>query len=133
MQEKQEHQSRYERGWQRLLEMDSQAGQRILDGLQEVAPDLASAIIEVVFGEIYTRPELDLKQRQLVTITALTTLGDTEQQLDFHFNAALKVGLSAKEIVEALIQCVPFVGIPRVFNALGLAKQVFARRGIALH
>lgn len=122
--------SRYERGWQRLLELDSQAGQRILDGLQAIAPDLATMIIEFAFGDIYSRSGLDPKQRQLVTMTALVTLGDTEPQLDFHLNAALNVGLTPTEIVEALVNCVPFIGVPRVFNALGQAKRVFAHRGI---
>ncbi|HLZ63394.1 MAG TPA: carboxymuconolactone decarboxylase family protein [Ktedonosporobacter sp.] len=131
-QERPQHQdlSRYERGWQRLLELDSQGGQRILDGLQAIAPDLATAIIEFAFGDIYSRSGLDLKQRQLITLTALTTLGNSEVQLEFHLNAALNVGLEPDEIVEAFINCVPFIGVPRVFNALGVAKRVFLSRNI---
>lgn len=122
--------SRYERGWQRLLELDSQAGQRILDSLQVIAPDLATAIIEFAFGDIYSRSGLDLKQRQLVTIASLVTLGDCEPQLEFHINAGLNVGLKPSEIVEALMNCVPFVGVPRVFNALGVAKRIFISRNV---
>jgi 4-carboxymuconolactone decarboxylase len=131
-QERSQHRdlSRYERGWQRLLELDSQGGQPIIDGLQAIAPDLATAIIEFAFGDIYSRSGLTLKQRQLITLTALITLGDSEPQLEFHLNAALNVELEPGEIVEAFINCVPFIGVPRVFNALGVAKRVFLSRNI---
>ncbi len=129
---KRKEQSRYERGWQRLLELDSQGGQPIVDGLQAIAPDLATAIIAFAFGDIYSRSGLDLKQRQLVTIACLVTLGDSEPQLEFHLGAALNVGLEPAEVVEALMNCVPFVGVPRVFNALGVAKRLFLSRDIQI-
>ncbi len=126
----QEEQSRYERGWKRLEELDSQAGQRVIEALQDTAPDLASYIIEFAFGDIHARPGLDLKQRQLVIIATLVPQGDCEAQLELHINAGLNVGLTAREIVEAIMQCAPFTGFPRVFNALGVVKRVFARRNI---
>ncbi|UUZ82501.1 carboxymuconolactone decarboxylase family protein [Paenibacillus sp. P26] len=118
--------SRYERGWERLRELDSQAGRRLTDALQDIAPDLAVYITEFVFGDVYTRPGLDLQRRRLVTITALLSLGDCETQLELHITGGLNAGLTKQEIVEAMIQCAPFTGFPRVFNALRTAKRVFA-------
>jgi 4-carboxymuconolactone decarboxylase len=65
----------YQRGWERLMEVDAAGGERVIESLQDVAPDLGRYVIEFAFGEIYQRPVLDLRQRQLITISALTTLG----------------------------------------------------------
>jgi alkylhydroperoxidase/carboxymuconolactone decarboxylase family protein YurZ len=82
------------------------------------------------FGEIYLRPGLDLRQRQLVTITALTTLGGAEAQLEVHINAGLNVGVTAREVVEAILHCIPYTGFPRVLNAILVAKRVFEERDV---
>lgn len=113
------------------MEVDAESGQRVIESLKDVAPDLGRYVVEFAFGDIYQRPGLDLRQRQLVTLAALTTLGDTGPQLDVHINASLNVGLSPAEIVEALMHCVPYTGFPRVLNAVFVAKRVFAERGVS--
>lgn len=125
-----EQSERYQRGWQRLMEVDAEGGQRVIESLEDVAPDLGRYVIEFAFGDVYRRPGLDLRQRQLVTISALTTLGGAEPQLEVHVNAALNVGLTAREVVEAMLQCIPYTGFPRVLNAIFVAKRVFAERDI---
>lgn len=121
---------RHERGWKQLVEVVGEGGQRVIESLQNVAPDLGRYIVEFAFGDIYCRPGLDLKQRQLVTIGSLTTLGGCDPQLSGHINAALNVGLTPEEIVEAILHCSPFAGFPRVVNAIALAKIVFEERDI---
>jgi 4-carboxymuconolactone decarboxylase len=86
---------RFSRGWDRLSEIDGEAGRRVLESLADVAPDFGRYIVEFAFGDVYSRPGLDIRRRQLVTIAALTTLGGAEPQLAVHINAALNVGLSA--------------------------------------
>jgi 4-carboxymuconolactone decarboxylase len=113
------------------MEVDSEAGKKVIESLRDVAPDLGRYVVEFTFGEIYQRPALDLRQRQLVTISALTTLGGAESQLEVHVNAGLNVGLTAAEVVEAIIQCVPYTGFPRVLNAIFTAKRVFEERGVS--
>jgi 4-carboxymuconolactone decarboxylase len=125
-----ERSERYERGWQRLTEVDAAGPERVIESLRDIAPDLGRYVIEFGFGDIYLRPGLDLRQRQLITITALTTLGDTAPQLEVHVNAALNVGLSPREIVETIIHCAPYAGFPRALNAIFVAKRVFAERGV---
>jgi 4-carboxymuconolactone decarboxylase len=122
---------RFQRGWRRLMEVDAAGGERVIDSLQEVAPDLGRYIVEFAFGDIYSRPVLDLRQRQLVTISALTSLGGAEPQLEVHLNAALNVGLTAREIVEAIMHCAPYTGFPRVLNATFVAKRVFEARDVS--
>jgi 4-carboxymuconolactone decarboxylase len=121
---------RYERGWNRLKEVDGEQGERVINSLQNIAPDLGRFVIEFAFGDIYTRPGLDLKQRQLVTLSSLITMGGCEPQLEVHVNAALNVGLSPREIVETVIHCAPYTGFPRVLNAIRVVQGVFERRGV---
>jgi 4-carboxymuconolactone decarboxylase len=120
-----EQSERFERGWQRLIEVDADGGERVVESLKDVAPDLGRYVVEFAYGDIYQRPVLDLRQRQLVTISALTTLGGAEPQLEVHVNAGLNVGLTGREIVEAILHCIPYTGFPRVLNAIFVAKRVF--------
>jgi 4-carboxymuconolactone decarboxylase len=113
------------------MEVDAEGGERVIESLRDVAPDLGRYVVEFAFGDIYQRPVLDLRQRQLVTISALTTLGGAEPQLEVHINAGLNVGLSAREVVEAILHCVPYIGFPRVLNAVLVAKRIFAERGVS--
>jgi 4-carboxymuconolactone decarboxylase len=127
-----EQSERFERGWQRLMEVDAEGGERVIESLEDVAPDLGRYVVEFAFGDIYRRPGLDLRQRELITISSLTTLGGVEPQLEVHVNAALNVGLTAQEVVEAILHCIPYTGFPRVLNAIFVAKHVFEERGATL-
>lgn len=73
--------TRYERGWQMLKDIDGDAGERVIESLKTIAPDLATYVIEFPFGDIYTRPGLDVKSREIATIAALTALGNAQPQL----------------------------------------------------
>ncbi|AWB43440.1 carboxymuconolactone decarboxylase [Paenibacillus sp. CAA11] len=121
---------RYQRGWEKLMEIDGEGGERVIESLQDIAPDLGRYVVEFAFGDIYSRDGLDLKQRQLVTLASLTTQGGCEPQLQVHINAALNVGLSPQEIVEAITHCIPYTGFPRVLNAIFVAKRIFLERNV---
>jgi 4-carboxymuconolactone decarboxylase len=119
---------RYERGARALAEIDGHAGQRVIDALADIAPDFARLLIEFPFGDIYTRPGLDLRSREIATIAALTALGTATPQLKVHIEAGLNVGLSREEIVETIIQMAVYAGFPAALNGLFAAKEVFAAR-----
>ncbi|WLR61236.1 carboxymuconolactone decarboxylase family protein [Guptibacillus hwajinpoensis] len=102
---------------------------KISDDLEEIAPDVGKYIIEFAYGDIYSRDGLTNQQRALVTLSSLVTQG-TEPQLELHINTALTSGLTASEVVEAIIQLIPYTGFPRVLNALTLAKKVFTQRNL---
>ncbi|MEM9008785.1 MAG: carboxymuconolactone decarboxylase family protein [Cyanobacteria bacterium P01_F01_bin.86] len=124
--------SRYEQGWQKLKEIDGETGEKVIASLQAVAPDLARYIIEFPFGDVYSRPGLDLKSREIATIAALTALGNAQPQLKVHIHAALNVGCTPEEIVEVVIQMAVYAGFPAALNGMALVKQVFAEREITL-
>jgi 4-carboxymuconolactone decarboxylase len=121
---------RYENGLKKLNEIDGQAGRMVIDSLRSIAPDLAKYIIEFPFGDIYRRPGLDLKTRELVTVAALTALGHCHPQLKVHVNGALNVGCEPAEIVEVIIQMAVYAGFPASLNGMFTAKEVFAERGL---
>ncbi|MEU1393975.1 MULTISPECIES: carboxymuconolactone decarboxylase family protein [unclassified Nonomuraea] len=121
---------RYEHGLEVLRKIDGEAGQRVVDALADVSPELAHQVVAWAFGEIYDRPGLAPRDRQLVTLGALTALGGCEPQLDVHVNAALNVGLTPDEIIESLLHSAVYCGMPRALNATFAAKKVFAERGL---
>jgi 4-carboxymuconolactone decarboxylase len=94
-------------------------------------PELMSILQGLIFGEIFYVGNLDDKTRELITITVLTT-NQTLPQLKDHTNAALNIGVSPIQIREAVYQSAPFIGFPKVLNALDTINKVFTSRGIAL-
>ncbi|WP_433241812.1 carboxymuconolactone decarboxylase family protein [Streptosporangium sp. CA-135522] len=121
---------RYEHGLKVLQQIDGEAGQKVVDSLAGISPELAHQVVSWGFGDIYSRPGLPPRDRQLVTLGMLTALGGCEPQLEVHVNAALNVGLSSTEIVEALLHSAVYCGMPKALNATFVAKKVFAERGL---
>ncbi len=121
---------RFVRGWKKLKEIDGDAGEKVIESLKNIAPDLGRYTIEYPFGDIYSRQGLDLKSREVATVAALSAMGNAEPQLRVHINAALNVGCTPEEIVEIIIQMSVYAGFPAALNAASAAKMVFAERGI---
>ena len=119
---------RYERGWEKLKEVDGEAGERIIESLKDIAPDLGRYTIEFPFGDVYSRPGLDLKSREIATVAALTALGNAQPQLKVHIHGALNVGCTREEIIELIIQMAVYAGFPAALNAIFAAKDVFEER-----
>jgi 4-carboxymuconolactone decarboxylase len=119
---------RYQRGLQKLAEVDGQAGEQVIESLKEIAPDLARYMIEFPFGDIYSRPGLDLKSREIATVAALTALGNAQPQLKVHIHGALNVGCTREEVVEAIVQMAVYAGFPAALNGISAAKEVFEAR-----
>jgi 4-carboxymuconolactone decarboxylase len=119
---------RYDRGLEKLKEIDGQAGERVIESLKDISPDFARYIIEFPFGDIYSRTGLDLKSGEIATVAALVTIGNASSQLKVHINGALNVGCSRTEIVEVIIQMAVYAGFPAALNGLLAAKEVFDER-----
>jgi 4-carboxymuconolactone decarboxylase len=117
---------RYAQGWQKLKEIDGAAGEKVVAALAPIAPDFGRLLIEFGFGDIYSRPQLDLRAREIATIAALAALGNAQPQLKIHIEAALNVGCTRDEIVEVFMQMALYAGFPAALNALFAAREVFA-------
>ena len=123
-----ENNERYQRGWEKLKEIDGEAGERVIESLKDIAPEFARLLIEFPFGDIYSRPGLDLKSREIATVAALTALGTAAPQLKVHVHGALNVGCSPREIIEVMIQMAVYAGFPAALNGLFVAKEIFDER-----
>jgi len=121
---------RYDHGRSVLDAVDGTAGENVLDALKDVSPELGHQVVAWGFGEIYARPELEPRDRQLVTLGMLTALGGCEPQLEVHINASLNIGLTPQQIIEALLHSAVYCGFPRALNATFVAKKVFDERGL---
>ena len=123
--------NRYERGLAKLREIDGEAGERVLESLDGIAPDFARYLIEFPFGDIYSRPGLDLKSREIAVVAALTALGNSAPQLKVHIQGAINVGVTRAEVVETIMQMAVYAGFPAALNGLMVAKEVFAQASAA--
>lgn len=121
-------QDRYQRGWEKLKEVDGEAGERVVDSLKDISPDFARLLIEFPFGDIYSRPGLDLRSREIAVVAALTALGNAVSQLKVHIHGALNVGCTREEVVEVIMQMAVYAGFPSALNGLFAAKEVFKER-----
>lgn len=117
--------------------LDQQAGRALLDQLQDpalqaatfapleaVAPGFADWIVTSLFGGTYQPDGLQLRDRQIATLAALTALGGVEPQLDDHVPNSLRIGVDPREIVEVMVHLAPYVGVPKALAELRVAAAV---------
>jgi 4-carboxymuconolactone decarboxylase len=89
----------------------------------EFAPTFVELTDDVLFGQVWTRPQLSPKERSLVTVSCLIAGGNTEQ-LVFHLGLAREDGNSVEELIEAITHAAFYAGWPKAFSAMAVAKQV---------
>ncbi|MYS80316.1 carboxymuconolactone decarboxylase family protein [Embleya scabrispora] len=117
--------NRYERGLAVLRQVAGTDRPAVLESLADIAPDLARYTVEFGYGDIYSRPGLTLRERQLANVAALAAIGHAAPQLRFHLTGALNVGCTRREIVETLIHVCVYAGFPATLNGLTAAREVF--------
>lgn len=116
---------RYIKGLKNLEKIHPNTSKALIENLKDIAPDLGRFIVEFPYGDIYERPYLDLKSREIATIAALTAIGDTKPELKDHIKGALNIGCSRQEIIEVIIQMAVYAGFPRAINGIAIVKEVF--------
>ncbi len=105
-------------------------GGEALNG-QGTDPEMMDILQKYIFGEIFCTGDLDIKTRELITCVSLVTMQQLPQ-LKGHVGATLNVGATPIEIREAIYQCAPIIGFPKVLNALGAMNETFTERGVQL-
>ena len=116
---------RFVRGSELLDQIHTGGGARLVEAMSDIAPDLGRFIIEFGFGEVYSRPGLRLRDRQIATVAALAAMGTAQPQLVAHIEGALAVGVTKPEIIEIIIQMALYGGFPAAMNAVDAARQAF--------
>lgn len=113
------------RGLKAMDHIHGPVGRDVASRLAKVAPAFADHLVDYAFGDVYARPGLDVRSRQIATIAALAVLGNAEPQLKWHIRGGLNVGLNRDEIVEILMQMAIYGGFPAAVRALTAAGEVF--------
>ncbi|MEU9031683.1 carboxymuconolactone decarboxylase family protein [Streptomyces sp. NPDC048383] len=121
-----DHHDRMERGLRTLRRIEATERPGILDGFQDIAPGFGELIVGFAFGDVCSRPGLELPTRQLVTVAALTALGNAAPQLEFHVRGARNVGCGRRDIVETVLHLSDHAGFPATLGALNVVRTVFA-------
>ncbi len=131
---------RYKAGWEKLKEIDGEAGEKELsklDGAQveklkdaynDFSPELVRFVLEFGYGDIFSRDSLDVKYRQIATIAALIALGNAPSQLKFHIKAALNIGLTIDNIREIMLLMTAYASFPAGINGTDILKVVVAEQ-----
>lgn len=120
--------ARFEKGLDMLAKIDGASGKAVVESLKDIAPDFGRYLVEFPFGDIYSRPGLDIKSREIATVAALTAIGTAQPQLKVHITAALNVGCKKEEILETIMQMAVYAGFPAALNGLFAAGEVFNQR-----
>lgn len=92
--------------------------------LEPLAPGWADQIFASAFGDIYTRPHLTLRERQLITVAALATQGNAAPQLRLHLSGALKQGVRPETLAELMVHLSIYNGVPNGINGLMALRTV---------
>ncbi|WP_221412544.1 carboxymuconolactone decarboxylase family protein [Dysgonomonas sp. ZJ709] len=122
-----EKSERYERGWNKLMEIDGEAGENVVNGLKDISPELSKFIIEYSFGDVYNLNRLDNKSKEIAAVSSLIAQGAIPQ-LKVHLNGALNTGSSIIEVKELILHLTGYLGFPRTINAMNTLKEVLQER-----
>lgn len=108
--------------WEQMLGPERAAETRA--AWQEISPEFEEYVVGFVGGEVWKRPQLDMRTKSLVTITALAALGRT-MALELNIRMALRNGATREDITAALLQIAPYAGFPAAWEGLAMAHRVF--------
>ena len=110
-------------------------GGRDFDGpikrLAEISPDMARFTVEYPYGDVLSRPGLDLRLRQICTVGALIAQGSVQPQLKFHMEGLLNVGGRPQDLIEILFLSTAILGFPAAIDAIGIVRRIFSERGVS--
>jgi 4-carboxymuconolactone decarboxylase len=115
---------RFEKGWNKIKEIDGGILQNFYHELLEISPDFARQLVQFPFGDVYSRPALDNQKRELAIVSAIAALGHAQPQLKLHLHAAIKVGCSRAELNEVLMMTAVYGGFPAALNAFATFGSV---------
>jgi 4-carboxymuconolactone decarboxylase len=103
----------------RLAELDDEPGG---DEFLARMGALGDWIVDFAFGDVHTRPGLDARERELIIVAVLATLGSSDPQVAAHIRALRAIDVPWSEIEEAILQITPYAGIPRAVNAMKVLR-----------
>ncbi|MCK0471078.1 carboxymuconolactone decarboxylase family protein [Halalkalibacter sp. APA_J-10(15)] len=119
----------YEKGMDILRQIRGEQGIDQVQRFQSIHPAFEEMMMSFGYGEVWSRTELDHKQRALITLSSLVTQGIPEA-LRFHVHTAIHVGVTPKEILELVLHCAAYAGFPKSVAAFPVILEVFEEIGV---
>jgi 4-carboxymuconolactone decarboxylase len=116
---------RYKLALETVAKINGPGSERIAEATEDIAPEFHRLIMSFAYGDINSRPQLDLKAREIATIAALTAMANARPQLEAHIVGGLNVGLTREEIIEIIMQMAVYAGVPAAINGLMAARKAF--------
>jgi len=105
---------------------------KVCSRLADLDEKLPRLITDYAFGSVVARPGLDLKNREMLTVASLISLGNATPQLELHMKAAINVGVSPEELLEVVIQMAVYAGVPACMNGLASYRKIMNEKGLVL-
>lgn len=124
---------RRERAFALLAQLDSEAPAKVGAKLDALSNDFAELVLGFAFADVVSRPGIDLRTREMLTVAALMAMGNAPEQLEFHILASLNIGVTREEIIEILLQIAVYSGVPACMNGINAAKKAFDAHNGRLH
>ena len=106
---------------------DNKPPSALRKSIGELSPKLVDLTENVLFGDVWERPQLSKRDRSLITCAALIATGKTEQ-MDFHFPNAIKNGVTQEELIEVITHLAFYVGWPSAMSAVNRMKALLANK-----
>jgi 4-carboxymuconolactone decarboxylase len=94
------------------------------EGIYDISPTHTQGIYEWCFGMVWAEPTLPLKTKETIVLSTMVAQ-DLPDELEWHVKSALNLGLTQKEIIAIIVQCTPYVGLPKTNHALKAAVRAF--------
>lgn len=113
-----------------LEQLDPDAPARVAANLDALSDDFLEIVLGFSFADVVSRPGIDLRTREMLTVAALMAMGTAQEQLEFHIRAALHTGVTREEIIEILLQIAVYAGVPACMNGISAAKKAFAAQAV---
>lgn len=122
-----------ERGKIRIKEILGPTSDQVIEKLSAISKDFANYVVEFAYGDIYSRPGLTDKVREVAAVACLIGQGNTGMPLKSHLRGLLNVGHTKHEVLELLIYLTPYIGFPAIVDAMitadGLFKEIETNDG----
>ncbi|MGJ8514518.1 carboxymuconolactone decarboxylase family protein [Carnimonas bestiolae] len=108
-----------------LKQLEKEAPEKVTNNLDSFDHEAVELILGFAFTDVLSRPGIDLRLREMLTVAMLASMGTAQGQLDFHMRAALNTGVTREEIVEIIYQVAVYAGVPAAMNAISSARKAF--------
>lgn len=122
----------YQDGLRHLQAITGDDSDHFVADLDALAPGFGRQLVEFAFGEIYGRPGLDLRTREIAAVAALVAIRAPAAQLKVHIAGACRVGWTPDELAEVMVQTALYAGLPAALHGLAIARDL-ARSPAARH